>query len=159
MQAAGRNTGPGCANVRGCGQDLYGRKAMNGAGWLFVLFALGYVAFELYGLHSSKHLMQPDHIYGQFVLADQARLNCGEADEERDARFAHNLDSMRRTAEKDLRKAEPELSAEAAAARVDELEAGRRSEVDALVQSNGCGDRQIWTWLRLYEQRAQMNLP
>jgi hypothetical protein len=103
--------------------------------------------------------MEPDHIHGQFVLADQAQRQCGEADAARDAKFARNLANVRRSAVRDWTRAEPPLSAEDATAAVAAQDAERRAEVDALVAANGCGDKQIWTWLRLYEQRAQMNLP
>ncbi|HBO12658.1 MAG TPA: hypothetical protein DD491_07730 [Halieaceae bacterium] len=131
---------------------------MDRGGILVGLFVIGYIAFEAYGVHTQRHLMEPGYIHAQYAAAEQAMLRCGEAGPGTRKQFDHNLAVMERRAIAELLESGDYSNEEAAAAEVAARAAERRAEVDALAESAGCEDKQLWTLVKTYEQRARLNL-
>lgn len=131
---------------------------MDKSTFLVVVFVIGYIAFEAYGVHTQRHLMEPGYIHAQYAAADQAMARCGEAGSGAREQFAHNLAVMERRAIGELLESGDYADEEAAAAEVAARAAERRREVDALADSAGCDDKQLWTLVKTYEQRARLNL-
>lgn len=124
----------------------------------FLLFVGGYLAFEIYGVHSSKHLMEPMRIYGQYVAAQRAASHCGTGDAQTRERFSHNLAVMRRRASQQLAEAEPDLTERDIDTRLDALAATREAEVEALIDGGDCGRGELFALSKTFEQRARLGL-
>lgn len=118
----------------------------------------GYLAFEVYGVHTQRHLMQPGYIHAQYAGAQRAMARCGDPSPEQRARFERNLAVMARRARQALAEALPGAGSDELDARVAERAAQRVAEVDARVASTGCDDRALWSLMKTYEQRARLNL-
>jgi hypothetical protein len=129
-----------------------------GTGLLVGLFVIGYIAFEAYGVHTQRHLMEPGYIHAQYAAAEQAMARCGEAGPGAREQFEHNLAVMERRAIGELLESGDYADEAAAAAEVAARAAERRAEVDGLVANAGCEDKQLWTLVKTYEQRARLNL-
>jgi hypothetical protein len=131
---------------------------MDKSTFLVVLAVIGYIAFEAYGVHTQRHLMEPGYIHAQYAAADQAMARCGEAGSGAREQFGHNLAVMERRAIGALLESGDYADEAAAAAEVAARAAERRAEVDTLVAEAGCEEKQLWTLVKTYEQRARLNL-
>jgi hypothetical protein len=131
---------------------------MDKATFAALFFVLLYAGWEVHGLYSSRHLMEPLYIYDQFVGADRAVERCGGAEAGEREKFLRNLDSVTRDAGEDLAEKHPEEDAGAIEARLAELRQEREAEVDALIEAQGCDGKEVWTLLRLHKMRARLNL-
>lgn len=131
---------------------------MDRSGILVGLFVIGYIAFEAYGVHTQRHLMEPGYIHARYAAADQAMTRCGKAGRGAREQFDHNLAVMERRAIGELLESGDYSDEAAAAAEVTARAVERRAEVDALVARAGCEDKELWTLLKTYEQRARLNL-
>jgi hypothetical protein len=118
---------------------------------LFILIVVGYVGFELYGLHRAKERMDPVTILDKFHMADRATSRCGEPEGDDLERFQRNLGLAERRATRAL----AERSPDATGVEIAEMLAARREasvqEVDGIVEAKGCGDREIYILLRRFE--------
>lgn len=117
---------------------------------LFILIVVGYVGFELYGLHRAKERMDPVTILDKFHMADRATSRCGEPEGDDLERFQRNLGLAERRATRALE----ERSPDATGVEIAEMLAARREasvqEVDGIVEAKGCGDREIYILLRRF---------
>jgi len=131
---------------------------MDRSTFLVAAFVIGYIAFEAYGVHTQRHLMEPGYIHAQYAAAEHAMRRCGDADAGNRAQFAHNLAVMERRAIGELLETEAFSDRRAAAAEVTRRADERRAEVDALADGAGCDARELWTLMKTYEQRARLKL-
>jgi hypothetical protein len=131
---------------------------MDKSTFLVVVFVIGYIAFEAYGVHTQRHLMEPGYIHAQYAAADEAMARCGKAGSGAREQFDHNLAVMERRAISALLESGDYSDETAASAEIAARAAERRAEVNALADSAGCDDRQLWTLMKTYEQRARLNL-
>lgn len=131
---------------------------MGKAGIAGIVIVLGYAAFEVYGLHASRHVMEPGHIYRQFTGASHAMARCGEPEPGQRARFERNLASVGRRARRDLEQAHPDKAPAAIDALLAEQRRSREAEIDALVAAQGCAGKDVLMLVMLYESRAKLKL-
>lgn len=131
---------------------------MDRTGLVVTLFVLGYLGFEVYGVHSSRHLMEPGYILARYTAAQRAVQRCGATGTPDRAQFEHNLAVMRRKAAAALAEASPAVDGAAAQARVDQRAAQRAAEVDALIDAEGCDSKAVWTLAKTYQQSARLRL-
>jgi hypothetical protein len=131
---------------------------MDKSGFLVAFFVLGYLAFEIYGVHSSRHLMQPGYIYDKYTAAQHAVERCGLPEGANQAQFANNIAVMRRKARAELAQADPAAAAGAIDAELERRAAAKRAEVDALIEEQGCKGKALWTLAKNYEQNARLRL-
>lgn len=131
---------------------------MGKAGIAGIVIVLGYAAFEVYGLHASRHLMGPGHIYRQFIGASHAMSRCGEPEPGQRADFERNLTSVGRSARRGLEQAHPHKAPAAIDALLAELRRSREAEIDALLAAQGCAGKDVRMLMRLYESRAKLKL-
>jgi hypothetical protein len=137
-------------------------KEQDGRGSVFagaaaVVVVIGYLAFELYGLHRARERMEPAQVYAQFVRARHAVSVCG-VDSPARADFERNFEAVTRLATSDLAEREPDVTP----AQLQQMLAARRRaiehDVDALVAEHGCKDNAVWRLLKLYEVRSRLTL-
>ncbi|MFN2288751.1 MAG: hypothetical protein ABR578_10520 [Chromatocurvus sp.] len=138
--------------------DANGDSMDRGTGLLFGFFVLGYIAFEAYGVHTQRHLMEPGYIHAQYAAAEQATTRCGEAKPAAQQQFAHNLAVMERRAIGELLDSDAFSDRSAAATEVARRAEERRARIDTLADNAGCDDRQLWKLMKTYEQRARLKL-
>jgi hypothetical protein len=118
---------------------------------LFILIVVGYVGFELYGLHRAKERMDPVTILDKFHMADRATSRCGEPEGDDLQSFQRNLELAEARATRALAERSPEASQTEIAERLATRREARVQEVDALIEAQGCGDREIYILLRRFE--------
>jgi hypothetical protein len=118
---------------------------------LFILIVVGYVGFELYGLHRAKERMDPVTILDKFYLADRATSRCGEPEGDDLKRFQRNLGLAESRATRALDERNPDASGDEIAEMLDARREARVQEVDAIIQARGCDDRDIYILLRQFE--------
>ena len=117
---------------------------------LFILIVVGYVGFELYGLHRAKERMDPVTILDKFHMADRATSRCGQPEGDDLERFQRNLGLAATRATRALEQRNPDASrveiAEMLEARRDSPRAGgrrhRRGDGAAAIgrSTSCCGD-------------------
>ena len=102
--------------------------------------------------------MEPAYIFEEFVEAKQATDRCGEAEAGQREKFLRNFGAIRRRAAANLAEADPDASPDAIEVALDERAVARRDRVDALIDANGCADKEVWAMMRRFEIRARLNL-
>lgn len=125
---------------------------------LAILVVLGWASFEVYTVYRSRHLFEPLATFDRFASMHHAARACGEFDPEVRERFALNLDAVRSKAARHLAGAHPDQSEAAIERKVVERDRERAREIDDLVAAQGCDGRDLWHWLKLYEQRARLRI-
>ena len=123
-----------------------------------VLVVLGYIGFEAYSVHRVGYRMEAPYIFDQFVSAYRAASVCRTPEAEQQQKFLRNLSSVTKRAEKAWAKTQTGASPDA----VERTAATRRKaaeeEVDALIETRGCEDMEVWKLLRRFEIYAKLNL-
>jgi hypothetical protein len=118
---------------------------------LFILIVVGYVGFELYGLHRAKERMDPVTILDKFHMADRATSRCGQPEGDDLERFRRNLGLAATRATRALEQRNPDASRIEIAEMLEVRRTAREQEVDGIVEARGCGDREIYILLRRFE--------
>jgi hypothetical protein len=118
---------------------------------LFILIVVGYVGFELYGLHRAKERMDPVTILDKFHMADRASSRCGQPEGDDLERFQRNLGLAATRATRALEQRNPDASGVEIAEMLEARRDTRQQEVDAIIAARGCGDREIYILLRRFE--------
>lgn len=124
---------------------------------LFILFALGYVGFELYAVSRVGYRAEPDYIFRNHAAASHAVEVCGALKSGPSEKFRANYSYVRQRAIDAFAKAgDDESSAEA---KVLEMELATQRELDALIDETSCADKAVWTHRKRYEIYTRSNLP
>lgn len=130
---------------------------MNKGAVLALVGLIGYLGFELYAVRKNGYRMEPTYIFSQYVAAGRAVALCGAPEGADTARFARNLDNVRRRAQMALKKTNPEFAPPEIEQELERLTATSVSAVDDVVRSDGCQGREIWKQRRRYEIYARTN--
>ncbi|MDJ0848583.1 MAG: hypothetical protein QNK04_09415 [Myxococcota bacterium] len=122
---------------------------------LFVLIVAGYVGFEVNAVRMSQHLFEPLFTFDQFASMRHASRECGAPEPGQREQFERNFAAVETRARRSLAEENPQSSPERIAVMLSERRSAREREVDAAIEAGGCADRELWKWLKLYDQRAR----
>ena len=131
---------------------------MNIRAVLFLLFAVGYVGFEIFIIQKTGYRTEPDHIFNEFVGARHASARCGDPTDDVSRRFTRNFASVQRGAREDYIEQYPDKSETEADGYIDQLISEGESEVDQMIDAHGCEAADVHRMVVLYERRANLNL-
>lgn len=131
---------------------------MDRSGLLMVMIVLGYLGFEVYGVHSSRHLMEPQYIFEKYLAAQYAAQRCAPQARADHDQFAHNLAVMRRKALSALAEESPQLDEEALSDRLQRSAAAKLADVKALIDEQGCDAKATRIQVLTYEQSSRLRL-
>lgn len=131
---------------------------MRAGALLALIVVVAFLGFELYTLTRLSYRTEPLYIYDQWLRADAAFERCGSGDHSERKAFLRNLSAVRRRAADALADELPGDDDAARDLRLEQRAAQQRQAVLNVVTAGGCGDKQVWRWLKTHEQRARLNL-
>jgi predicted HTH transcriptional regulator len=121
----------------------------------FVLLVAGYVGFELYALQRNRYRMEPQFIFGNFVMAARAADVCGVPKRAAVDQFQRRYATARQRAIQAQAQANPKMSVADITARIGDQEETVSREIDALVGEQGCKGKAVWKLQKRFENLAR----
>lgn len=131
---------------------------MNKGGILAILAVIAYLGFELHTINQARYRMEKPYIFNQFVSANRAFVVCRKPEGEQYEKFQRNFELMRERTLQELGKLHPDASEEAVREMISERINDNEQIADALIDTRGCSDTEVWKLLRRFEIFARKNL-
>ncbi|MEM1403205.1 MAG: hypothetical protein AAGG55_07740 [Pseudomonadota bacterium] len=132
-------------------------KGMNVAGIAATIIVAGYLGLELYGLHNAKERMEPVAVFIEYAGLRHGAALCTEDPSNRND-FERNFDAVTRLATGDLLKRNPDRSEADVVRELEVKREARESEVGTVIAEQGCGSKEAFRLLKLYEARSRLKL-
>lgn len=128
---------------------------MNKGGWLFVIIAGGYIAFELSMLNKLGYRMEVDHILERMVSAQHAMTRCSQATSTEQQNFSHRLERFMGRAKRELSEANPAMDDAQIATILDGQVSDIQQSTDVAIATLGCESPEVSTLVRRYAVYAR----
>lgn len=125
---------------------------MNKSAWLLFLIVGGYIAFELFTLHTLGYRTEVNYILKQMVPAQHAMDRCGVATTEKQREtYNRHLNLLAIRAEREFLEARPELRENDAAQQFKDKVNEIKQSVDATIEAQGCDDPEVTLLMKRYK--------